>query len=100
LRIEPKDIKRLGRSADLFDAVQNGQADVTFADQPVAAYYAKTHPRQIETWSADGLAPPQRIGIALRKQDKELQAAVSQAIEKLKDNGTFTRLYKKWRIGQ
>lgn len=44
------------------------------------------------------LAAPERIGIALRKQDKELQAAVSQAIERLRDedNGTFARLYEQW----
>jgi serine/threonine protein kinase/ABC-type amino acid transport substrate-binding protein len=98
--IRPDDIKCLRRSEDLFDAVQNGQADVTFADQPVAAFYEKKFPKLIITGSADGLAPPQRIGIALRKQDKELQTAVSQAIEKLKDdgNGAFAKLYKKWRI--
>jgi polar amino acid transport system substrate-binding protein len=98
--LDQNNIQRKAHSAELFNAVWNGDADVTFADQPVAAYYAKTHPGTIETWSADGLAPPQRIGIALRKQDRELQGAVYQAIEKLKDNGTFESLYKRWGIGQ
>jgi polar amino acid transport system substrate-binding protein len=96
-----KDILRLERSADLFDAIRDGRADVTFADQPVANYYAKHDHRLVVTGRAGGRAAPERIGIALRKQDKELQAAVAQAIERLKDddNGTFDRLYKKW-IGQ
>jgi serine/threonine-protein kinase len=99
--LDKDQILPLDRGAELFDAIQMPQADVTFADRPVAAYYKNKYPGTIEMESVEGaVLPPQRIGIALRKQDKELQAAVRDAIEKLNANGIFENLYVKWGIGQ
>jgi polar amino acid transport system substrate-binding protein len=87
-------LRRVG-STEPFDDVAGGRADVTLADEPVANWYAKHDDRLVVTGFAGGLAAPDRIGIALRKQDKELKDAVSQAVDRLKkDNGDFKKLYK------
>lgn len=33
---------------------------------------------------------------AMKKDNKELQAAVNKALKELKDNGTYDKIYTKW----
>ena len=33
---------------------------------------------------------------AMKKDNKELQAAVNKALKELKDNGTYDKIYNKW----
>jgi ABC-type amino acid transport substrate-binding protein len=39
---------------------------------------------------------PNPLGIVFKKQDKELQAAIADAIQQMKDDGAFARLLDTW----
>ncbi|PZN10568.1 MAG: basic amino acid ABC transporter substrate-binding protein [Bacillota bacterium] len=79
---------------DALQEVANGRADATILDEPVAYYYVQTQPDLYEIVGE----PVQRIpmGIALPKGETELVQAVQQALDELKADGTYDRIYEKW----
>ncbi len=89
-----KDIKTFPATAEPFDAVQKEQADVTFAHEPVALYFAKKDPRLAVLWTASQAADP--VGIACCKQDRQLQLGIDEAITDMTKDGTLDRISKQW----
>jgi ABC-type amino acid transport substrate-binding protein len=89
-----KDIKSYSGTAEPFDAVQKDQADVTFADEPVARYFVKKDPRLAIVWTVSQAQDP--VGIAFRKEDKQLQTAVGEAIKAMRKDGAIERMMKRW----
>jgi serine/threonine protein kinase len=83
-------------AADPFDDL-DADADLTVAHEPVAHYYANRNPKlEVLTARLGSPVDTDKIGIAFCKQDKELQAAVAKAIEKMHYDGVFKRLNRKW----
>jgi ABC-type amino acid transport substrate-binding protein len=81
-------------AAEPFQLVQNGQAEVTFAHEPVARYFAQKLP---ELTVLGPLSPaPEPVGIVCCKQDKQLQKALADAVTALREDGTMDRLMKQW----
>ncbi len=78
---------------DAFKALQSGQVDAVINDFPVSKYAER---------SKEDLQVVQRIptgeeyGLGLNKDDVKLQEAVDKALNDMKDDGTYTRIYKKW----
>jgi ABC-type amino acid transport substrate-binding protein len=92
-----KKIIALGRGSDPFDALLKGEAEVTLVEKMVARHYAKGHKEHLrETGTVSPAMDPDAIGIAFRKGDKKLQAAVSEAIKAMEEDGTFARLEEQW----
>jgi ABC-type amino acid transport substrate-binding protein len=89
-----KDIKTYPGTAEPFDAVQKDQADVTFAHEPVALYFANKDPRLAVVWTASQAPDP--VGIACCKQDRQLQAVLGDAIEAMRADGSLGRITKRW----
>jgi ABC-type amino acid transport substrate-binding protein/tRNA A-37 threonylcarbamoyl transferase component Bud32 len=83
-------------ASDPFDALGNGQAEVTLAHQPVARYYAKLDASLTELGPVGHAMAPDPVGIAFCKQDKKLQAAIAEALAAMKDDGAFNRLLDQW----
>jgi len=95
-KVAIKNVLLFPGSADPFDALRNGQADITFAHEPVARYYVRQTPA-LEIMGAMGHAlDPDPVAIAFCKQDKELQAAAAKAIQEMRQDGAFARLLEKW----
>src|SRR5664280_609750 len=79
--------------------LENGKVDAVVNDYPVCAYYAKSSPklRVIRMLKVNSLAlPTQYYGIAMRVEDKQLKAAVDQALRDLVMDGTYDTIYAKW----
>lgn len=92
--IKIKDIKAFKGATDAFSAVKSNQADVILIDEAVGLYYAGL---DAKTFSVTGQAmKPEPIGIAIRKNDKDLFDAVSKAVKTMKENGSFNKIYKNW----
>jgi ABC-type amino acid transport substrate-binding protein len=91
-----REILILPGGRDPFDAVQQGKADVTLADEPVARWHAGQEADLTVMGPVSHAIEPYSVGIAFCKQDRELQAAIAKAIEALKQDGTFDRLRKEW----
>jgi serine/threonine protein kinase len=88
------EIKICTGTEDPLMAVQTGQADVTFAHEPVAHYFAGKDPRLAVLWTAS--EAPDSVGIACCKQDKQLQLAIGEKVAEMRKDGTLDRILKRW----
>lgn len=89
-----KDIKAFKGATEAFQALKAGQAEVIVIDEAVGFYYAGL---DAKTFVISGTAmKPEPIGIAVRKTDKALHAELTKALETIKKDGTFAKIYKQW----
>lgn len=95
---KPKDVKQFKLATDVFAAVKAGQAEVIVIDEPVGRYYAKQDPA---TFTITGTAmKPEPVGVAFRKDDKDLQDAVQKIVDDMKKDGTLKKLSITWFGGE
>lgn len=93
-----KDLKSFTYATDAFQELKNGRADVVAIDEPVARYYAKQDANVVKITGV--AAPPDPIGIALRKEDGDLKKAIEQAVADLNSDGTYKKLSDQWFGGE
>lgn len=93
---EPIGVKSFPGAAEAANALRGGDVDAFFADSPVAAEYVNRDPEAF----AFGGEPidPLAVGIALRKEDDELQEAVQTAIDEMYEDGTMDEILEEWKI--
>jgi ABC-type amino acid transport substrate-binding protein len=89
-----KQINTFPGSMEPFEALRNGEADVTLAHEPVAHHIVHDDRRLAVTGQVSNSDEP--IGVVFSKNDKELQNAVAEAIEEMKRDGTLARLREQW----
>jgi polar amino acid transport system substrate-binding protein len=93
-----KDVKAFKLATDTFAAVKANQADVIVIDEPVGKYYTKQDPG---TFQITGRAmAPEPVGIATRKGDADLNAAIARTVEEMKKDGSLKKLQDKWFGGE
>ncbi len=80
-------------ATDTFNALNAGQAEVIVTDESVGRYYARLNPAFVVTGRALEAQP---IGIAVRKEDQDLQQALGKAVESLTADGTLHRISEEW----
>jgi ABC-type amino acid transport substrate-binding protein len=78
---------------DAFKALQADQVDAVIADFPVTKYAERSKPdlvvvRAIETG--------EEYGLGFAKESTALRERVNTALQEMKDDGTYTKIYKKW----
>ena len=89
-----KEIKAFKGATEAFSALKSNQAEVIVIDEAVGFYYAGLDSK---TFQVTGEAmKPEPIGIAVKKTDSKLLTALSNAVKTIKDNGSFTKIYKSW----
>ena len=92
--IKLKALKTFPGATETFSAIKANQADVIVTDEAVGKYYAGL---DAKTFLVSGNAlSPEPIGIAVKKTDKKLHAALSEAVKTITSNGSFAKIYKKW----
>lgn len=80
---------------DAFNDLINGGVDAVIADSPVVLYFAKQNPdKNIE--AVAGNFEKEYYGIAFKLDNKDLASKVNASLKKLKDNGKYNEIYKKW----
>jgi polar amino acid transport system substrate-binding protein len=76
--------------------LKKGNVDIHFTDSPVAAYEVQKDPTNLKiSGGAIEVAPE---GIAVRKGDTGILTPVKAAFDKLKSDGTYANLLKKWNV--
>jgi polar amino acid transport system substrate-binding protein len=93
---KPLNVLRFDKDTDALQQVKLGRAVANLEDSPVAAYNAKTSGggKDFEvTGQAIGSAP---YGIAIPTANNALVTLVQNALQKLMDNGEYTRILTKW----
>lgn len=93
-----KIVRTFKSGPELFAQVKAGKADCLIADEPVGKYYAKMSPDQLEVTGEAIASEP--VGIALRKKEADLKAAVEKAVASLQAEGTVKALGEKWFGGE
>lgn len=93
---KPIQIVTFPKDTDAANALKTGKVDAYFGDAPVVAYYIKRDPGSF----AFGGQPvnPIPVGIAIRKQDTQLKAAVQKAVDAMYADGTMLKILKKWQM--
>lgn len=92
--IKIKDIKTFPGATDTFTALKANQADVIVTDEAVGKYYTAL---DAKTFFVSGVAmKPEPIGIAVKKSDKKLFAALQEALKTIKSNGKYDKAYQDW----
>jgi polar amino acid transport system substrate-binding protein len=86
------------KDTDAAAALKTGKVDAYFGEAPVVAYYIERDPKSFEI----GGTPinPISIGMAIRKSDTELQAAVRQGVKAIYADGTMDTILTRWKLGK
>ncbi|MBK5204789.1 MAG: transporter substrate-binding domain-containing protein [Polaromonas sp.] len=81
------------KNQEMFSLVDIGRADAAVTGKPAAYQYVRTRPglRVLEEQLTT-----EEYGMALRKDTPDLTKAVNGALAKLKTDGTYATLVKKW----
>lgn len=90
------DVQTFDQDTDAFQQLALGRVDAYSGDSPVCAYYA-AKPDNAGKFEVGGTPiDPAPIGIAVRKDDTELQTAVQAAIDGMYADGTMKSIVDKW----
>ena len=81
------------KNQEMFSLVDIGRADAAVTGKPAAFQYVRTRPG---LRVLDEQLTTEEYGMALRKDTPELTQAVNGAIAKLKADGTYAAIVKKW----
>lgn len=76
-------------------AVENGDDDAILYDQPNVAYYIQTKGEDKLEMVGD-LHQAEDYGIAFAKDQDDLVDEVNEALETLKEDGTYDEIYEEW----
>ena len=89
-----KDVTRYERITDAFNDLDIGRIKAVVIDSIVAYYYKKQNPEKFDIAPAQLEREP--VGIALRKEDKDLYAEIQKILDQLKKDGTIAKISEKW----
>jgi polar amino acid transport system substrate-binding protein len=90
------EIQTFEKDTDAFQQLALGRVDAFSTDSPVVAFY-NTKPENKGKYEIGGTPiDPAPIGIAVRKEDTELKAAVTAALGAIYADGTMKSITDKW----
>ena len=93
--INVDDIKKYPTAPDALMNLQNGLVEAVVADAPVVLNYITTNPDcGLKTVKDD--FEKEYYGIAINKGDEELLTAINDGLAKIKKDGTYDEIYKKY----
>jgi len=90
------EIRTFDTIPEAFTALENGQIQAVINDFPVSAYEAKTGGDSLEV--VQTIPTGEQYGIAF-PTGSDLVGPVNKALEDIKKDGTYARIYEKW-LGQ
>lgn len=94
---DPKtEIKIFDAVGEAFMALEKGSADAVINDFPVTSYYIQTTGKDKIKMVGDVFAAEDQYGIAVKKGNTEILEMLNNGIAKLKANGEYDKIYKKW----
>jgi ABC-type amino acid transport substrate-binding protein len=87
-------IKRYNTFPEALLDLGNGRLDAVVVDEPVGRYYLAQDKDKYKMAGDPFMSEP--VGIVLRKDETELAQAIQQALEKMKSDGTYDKIYNYW----
>jgi polar amino acid transport system substrate-binding protein len=92
------DVVTFPKDTDAANALKTGRVDAYFGDTPVVLYYIEQDPSSFEITKEPEIVNPIPVGMAVRKQDAELKAAVSKAVDAMYADGAMKKILAKWKL--
>lgn len=89
------EIREFDHNSEALLELRKGGVDAVICSIPVAKHYVATEKDSKVRFIKEPLRQ-QTIGIAINKNNPELKAAVQKAVDDLKADGTYDKLYQKW----
>jgi polar amino acid transport system substrate-binding protein len=86
-----------GADSDAYQSFASGHADSYTSDLPVIAHYAQANPSKYQM-AGKPISAQANYGIALNKGQGQLKTALTQALAKIRGNGQYARILKKWGV--
>jgi polar amino acid transport system substrate-binding protein len=84
------------KDTDAANALKTGRVDSYFGDSPVVAYYLSKDPSSFDVAKKPEVVNPIPVGIAIRKDETELKAALQKAVDALYADGTMKKILARW----
>ena len=88
-------VLELNTPADCFMELKARGVDAVVNDRPVNDYYIN-QTQAVGVKSLDDMLSSEEYGIAMAKDNADLQKKVNEALKKLHDNGEYDKIYQKW----
>ncbi|MGE5702791.1 MAG: ABC transporter substrate-binding protein [Clostridia bacterium] len=88
------DVKTYATSVDAFTDMVNGRVQAVITDKLIASNNIKE--KNLPFKLVGEPLYEEKCGIAIRKDDPELKAAIEKALEDMRQDGTYTTISEKW----
>lgn len=89
------DVLKFPSEKESFNAIENKECDLLISDAPVIEFqYIKMHPGKY--YKFENNLTFEEFGIMTSKLRPELREKIESGLKKIKDNGEYNKLYKKW----
>lgn len=95
LKEEHPDIKlvEVEKNVEMFLELESKRVDAVVTGRPAAKVYTKEHPT---VKVLDQELTEEHYGYGVRKENEEFTKAINAALKKVKENGTYEEIVKKW----
>ncbi len=87
-------IKSYATMNEAFMALKKGEVEAVVGDYPVCEPYYRDTPGEYKL--AGPLSETEYFGIVINKENKQLTAAINQALAKIKADGRYQTIYDRW----
>lgn len=87
-------LKEYNQASEMMAALVAGDIQGAFYDEPAAAEWVST--LYTNTHIVESIATGEQYGIAVSKDNPELLEAINEAMVKIKENGTFDKIFLKY----
>ena len=94
-KIPNAQVKVFNQLNEAFLEAKNNGVDAVINDIPTNEYYANTTGRE-DVKTVELALTQEDLGIAVKKGNKKLLTKIDSGLAKIKKNGEFTKIYKKW----
>ncbi len=88
-----KEIQKFDTILVAFEALEQGKVDAIINDYPVNLYVSQ---KRGKTEVVARIKTNEKYGIGVNKDNTELLEKINGALRELRDDGTYTAIYKKW----
>ncbi len=88
-----KEIQKFDTILVAFEALEQGKIDAIMNDYPVNMYVSS---KRGKTKVVKTIVTDEQYGIGIKKGNTALLESVNKALEDIKNDGTYAKIYKKW----
>lgn len=89
-------VKVFDSVGEAFMELEKGGVDAVINDMPVTSYYITTKGKDKVKMVGEVFKAEDQYGIGVKKGNTEVLAKINEGLAKLKANGEYDKIYKKW----